>query len=89
MLIGFLLPLLRRFSARVRVLTGVAVMVAGLALVLSLALRGHAPGASVLFIRVGFLLTLAGLAQTVSGARAGGRGRLSSGDDAERPADQP
>ena len=88
MLIGFLLPLLRRFSIRVRVLIGVAAMVAGLALALSLALRGHAPGGNVVFIRIGILLTLAGLAMTVSAARARRRGRQLHGDDPEQPQDR-
>jgi hypothetical protein len=68
MLIGFLLPLMRRLSARMRMLTGVGVMVAGLALALSLLLRGHASG-DVLLIRIGLLVTLAGLALLASGVR--------------------
>jgi hypothetical protein len=87
MLIGFLLPLLRRLSPRVRILAGIAVMAAGLALALSLLLRGHAPG-SALLIRIGLLVTLAGLAQFVSGVR-GARRRELRGSDAKQSDDQP
>lgn len=73
MLIGFLLPLLRRLSARMRMLTGIGVMAAGLALALSLLLHAHASG-NVLLIRIGLLLTIAGLALFASGVRGARRG---------------
>jgi hypothetical protein len=87
MLIGFLLPLLRRLSVRTRMLTGLAVMAAGLALALGLLLRGHAAG-SVLLIRVGLVLTLAGLVMFVSGVR-GARPRELHANGTERSDDQP
>lgn len=83
MLIGFLLPLLRRLSARMRLLTGLGVTAAGLALALSLLLRGHASG-SVLLIRVGLLLTIAGLALLASGARGAHRGGPRAGQADQR-----
>lgn len=86
MLIGFLLPLLRQFSARVRMLTGILVTAAGLALALSLLLRGHASG-SALLIRVGMLLTLAGLGLIVSSARGSRRDR--QGSDPKQAHGQP
>lgn len=75
MLIGFLLPLLRRLSTRMRILTGTGVMAAGLVLALGLLLHGH-PSGSVLLIRIGVLLTLAGLALIGSGVRGGRRSEL-------------
>jgi hypothetical protein len=79
MLIGYLLPLLRRLSARTRMLTGVGVMVAGLALALSLLLRGHTSG-DVLVIRIGLLFTLAGMALLASGVRGARRDEFHNSD---------
>lgn len=76
MLIGLLLPLLRRFGTRARTLIGVVVIAVGLALGLvvfalqgrpSGALHGHVPGADALLIRIGLLLVIAGLGLLVSG----------------------
>ena len=68
MLIGFLLPLLRRFRARTGLLIAIAIMAAGLALALTGLLRGHVPG-HVTLIRWGLLLTVAGVALLVSVVR--------------------
>jgi hypothetical protein len=86
-LIGFLLPLLRRISGRMRMLIGAAVMVLGLALVLVLALQGHPPGASVLLIRVGLLLAVAGPVMFATGVRSNRHGREPDGGEAELPDD--
>jgi len=76
MLIGLLLPLLRRFGTRARTLIGVVVIAAGLALGLVVfalqgrpagALHGHAAGGDALLIRIGLLLVIAGLGLLVSG----------------------
>jgi hypothetical protein len=86
MLIGFLLPLLRRAGARTRMLIAVAVIATGLALVLvPLLLRGHGHAANAPLIRYGMLATLAGLGLLVSAVR-GGRRR---GGGRERADDQP
>ena len=71
MLIGFLLPLLRRFSARKRALISAAVMAAGVALATAMVLQGHAHRGNALPIRLGLLLALAGLVLFVSSVRAG------------------
>lgn len=84
MLIGFLLPLLHRFSARTRMLIAAAVMAAGVALAMALALQGHAPRENALPIRLGLLLALAGLGLLVSGVRASRRDRQHRGSDAEQ-----
>jgi hypothetical protein len=84
MLIGFLLPLLRRFSARTRMLIAAAVMAAGVALAMVLALQGHAHRETALPIRFGLLLTLAGLGLLVSGVRASRRDRQRQGSDTEQ-----
>lgn len=73
MLIGFLLPLLRRFSARKRMLISAAVMAAGVALATAVVLRGPAHRENVQLIRLGLLLTIAGLGLLVSAVRAGRR----------------
>lgn len=86
MLIGSLLPLLRRLSARTRMLTGIGVMAVGLALALSLLLQGHTSG-NVLLIRIGVLLTLAGLALLGSGVRGAHRGEFHP-RDADQQDDQ-
>jgi hypothetical protein len=83
MLIGPLLPLLRRLSGRARMLIGAAAMAVGLALVLVLGLRGHPPGESVLLIRVGLLLAVAGPVMFATGVRGDRRGREPDGGDAE------
>lgn len=70
MLIGFLLPLLRRFSARGRVLISAAVMVAGLALATAMVMQGHAHRDNVLLVRWGLLLAIIGLGLLVSSVRA-------------------
>ena len=88
MLTGLLLPLLRKFSARVRMLAGISVMAAGLALALSLLLRAHASG-SVPLIRVGILLTLAGPGLIVSSVRSSRRDRQGHGSDPEQADGQP
>lgn len=76
MLIGLLLPLLRRFGTRTRTLIGVVVIAVGLALGLVVfalqgrpagALHGHATGADAPLIRIGLLLVIAGLGLLVSG----------------------
>jgi hypothetical protein len=89
MLLGLLMPLLRRFGARTRMLIGAAVMVAGLALVLTLVLRGHAPGGSVLLIRIGLLLTLGGLAPLASAIRRSRPSDQPPVPDPEQPGNQP
>lgn len=89
MLIGLLLPLLRRFNARIRMLTGAAVMAAGLALALGLLARGHPSGGTLLLIRIGFLLTLAGFVQFGSGVRGDRRGHQVSGHGPGQSHDQP
>jgi peptidoglycan/LPS O-acetylase OafA/YrhL len=86
MLFGLLLPLLRRVGARAQVLIGVVVMAAGLALVLVFALQGHAPGRSLLLVRLGILLAVAGPATLVSGVRRGRQ--IGGGDSAEQPGDK-
>jgi hypothetical protein len=88
MLLGLLMPLLRRFGARTRMLIGAAVMVAGLALVLTLVLRGHAPGGSVLLIRIGLLLALAGVVPFASGMRRSQPSDQPPVPDPEQPGDQ-
>lgn len=75
MLIGFLLPLVRRLSARARTLIAAAIMAAGLALALLLARHGHAHRQNALPIRFGLLLALAGLGLLLSGVRASQRDR--------------
>jgi hypothetical protein len=89
MLLGLLIPLLRRLSARIQMLIGAAIMLAGLALVLTLALRGHTPAGSVLLIRVGLLLTLVGLVPFAGGIRHGRLSDQPPGLDSEQPGDQP
>jgi peptidoglycan/LPS O-acetylase OafA/YrhL len=85
MLIGLLLPLLHRVGARIRMLIAVAVVVAGLALVLAMVLQGHAPGKSVLLIRVGLLLALGGSGLFASGVRGNRRDRRTQGDGTGQP----
>ena len=70
MLIGFLLPLLRRYSARRRMLISAAVMAAGVAMVMSVVVQGHALRQNVQFVRWGLLLAIAGLVLFVSSVRA-------------------
>ena len=84
MLIGFLLPLLRRFSARTRMLIAAAVMAVGVALAMALALQGQAHRENALPIRLGLLLALAGLGLFISGARASRRDRRQHGSDGDR-----
>jgi len=84
MLIGFLLPLLRRFSARRRMLIAAAIMAAGLALAATLALQGYAHRENALPIRFGLLVTIAGLGLFVSAVRAIRRESRRQGNDAER-----
>lgn len=87
MLIGFLLPLLRRFGTRTRLLIALAVTAGGLALILTVMLRGHVPSGAPL-IRWGLLLTLIGLALLISGVRGTLRDRRSP-DDVDRPSGRP
>jgi hypothetical protein len=61
MLVALLLPLLRKVSARTRVLIAVAVVTAGLVLAAVVVLQSRVPGYGVLLVRIGLLLTLAGL----------------------------
>lgn len=84
MLIGFLLPVVRRLSARTRILVAAAVMTAGVALAMALILQGHAHRENVLPIRFSLLLALAGLGLLVSGVRAARRDRQHQGGDAEQ-----
>ena len=88
MLIGFLLPLLRRFSARSRMLIAAAVVVAGV-VAAALALQGHAHRGNALPIRFGLFVALAGLVLFVSGVRASRRENRRQGVDAEQASDQP
>lgn len=90
MLIGLLLPFLRRFGARTRTIMAVAIMAVGLALALAVfalqghpsgAPHGHAPGADVPLIRIGLLLVIAGLGLLFSGLRGRHRGCPSLGGD--------
>ena len=79
MMIGFLLPLLRGLGARTRVLVGLAVTAVGVALAVVMVLQRHGHSGSVSLIRIGALLTLAGLVLTASSVRGAlqsrGRGR--------------
>jgi peptidoglycan/LPS O-acetylase OafA/YrhL len=84
MLIGFLLPLLRRFGARTQMLIAAAVMAVGVALAVALALQGHAHRENALPIRLGLLLALAGLGLFISGVRASRRDGQHQGSDAEQ-----
>ena len=88
MLIGFLLPLLRRFRARTRMLISAAVMAAGVALATAVLLQAHARE-NVLLIRLGLFLTLAGLGLFVSAVRASRRESSPQDSDAEQADDQP
>lgn len=76
MLIGFLLPLLRRFGARTRMLIALAVTAAGLALALTVLLRGHVSGEAPL-VRWGLVLTVIGLVLLVAAVRGLRRDRRS------------
>lgn len=89
MLIGFLLPLLRRFSARGRMLIAAAVMAAGMALAAAAVLQGHALREDAQLIRLGLLLALAGLGLFVSGVRASRRVSRRQGIHAEQADDRP
>lgn len=80
-------PRTGRLTARMRLLTGLGVMAAGLALALSLLLRGHAPGNAVL-IRIGLFFTVAGLALLASSVRGGRRSNSRTGH-ADQQDDQP
>lgn len=84
MLIGFLLPLLRRFSARRRMLISAGIMAAGVALAMAVVLGGHAHRENVELIRVGLFLTLAGLGLFVSAVRASRRESSLQGSEAEQ-----
>jgi small neutral amino acid transporter SnatA (MarC family) len=88
MLLGFLLPLLRRFTARTRMLIAAAIMTAGVALALALALHGHAHRENALPIRLCVLLALAGLGLLVSGARASRRDQRHQDSDTKQADDQ-
>lgn len=87
MLIAFLLPLLRRFGTRTRLLIALAVTAGGLALVLTVLLRGHVAGEAPL-IRWGLLLTVIGLALLISAVRGTLRYRRSP-DDVNQPSGRP
>jgi hypothetical protein len=74
MLVALLLPLLRKVSARTRMLIAAALVTAGLALAAVVLLQARVPGDGVLLVRIGLLLTLAGL--ILLGSRGGdGAGR--------------
>lgn len=84
MLVGFLLPLLRRLSPRAQVLAGAAVMLPGLALIATWAGLGASPGV-VLLIRFGILLVLVGAvlcvrAVMVARRKQGGHQRIEKVD---------
>lgn len=91
MLIGLLLPFLRRFGARARTVIAVVTIAVGLALGLVVfvlqgrpsagALRGHAPGADAPLIRIGLLLVIVGLGLLVSGFLSRHRGGRPVGGD--------
>lgn len=68
MVIGFLLPLLRRLSSRAQALVGAAVMLLGLALTAAWAGLGAGHG-SALLIRFGILLVLVGAVLCVRALR--------------------
>jgi hypothetical protein len=87
MLVGLLQPLLRRFGARTRTLIGAVVMAAGLALIVALAVLGHAPGRSVLLIRAGLLLILAGTGPFASGVRGSRHHRQLQAAETNQPDD--
>jgi hypothetical protein len=61
MLFALLLPLLRRASARTRMLIAAAVVAAGIVLAAVVLLQARVPGYGVLLVRIALLLTLAGL----------------------------
>jgi peptidoglycan/LPS O-acetylase OafA/YrhL len=88
MLFGFLLPLLRRLSARARLLIAAAVAV-GVALALALVLAGHGHHREyALPIRFCLLLVLAGLGLLVSGVYASRRDHQHHATGAEQADDQ-
>jgi hypothetical protein len=91
MLIGLLLPFLRRFGHRARMLIGVVIVAVGLALGLVVfalqgrpsagGLHGHAVGADAPLIRIGLLLVIVGLGLLVSGFLGRHRGGRPVGGD--------
>lgn len=74
MLIGLVMPLLRRVAPRTRIAIAVGLVGAGTALVLLGAVQGGGFSQTALFIRIGLLLTVAGLGLLVSGLRSHRRG---------------
>ena len=78
MLIGVLLPLMRRLRKGTRVALGVGAVVAGAALVLGTAMSGRGLGVSSPLIRVAVLLSLSGLVLLIHGLR---RPRRAVGDE--------